>query len=433
MKVSVLNLAAPLRQLAYLCALLVAVTFSVPAMAQAEHGAGPSKGCPTASKVGDLATCGLSVTNTDEFGDVILVDEIWDTVNAPVPFRVPAVGNLPIIAVSEGVTCEPAPIDADLAPLGLVLPCTIPGLAEPGGSKLSILVRSQYTVPVGATDPLIDQGNYIVRDGCDEQPVGCNPNPQQQQFGASVSLFVPSIDVTKTGPDSAKVGDEITYTIGFTDTTTGTGFPGFENCTGNDALLGGDLGVFTAGVTRDFLYTVQVGDPDPLLNTATITCDVVGFDNVVENSDSHNVDLIDPSIALAKACTPNPVEVGGTIEWAITVNNTGDTDLICLVNDPTAGFVDEPVTVAVGGSEVLNASRIVGERDAPSISNTATVSCPVLGFDNEITDSVTAECAVPMDNEAIPTLSDGARWLLVLMILGAGLLLMNRYSPQLRK
>ena len=38
----------------------------------------------------------------------------------------------------------------------------------------------------------------------------------------SVDLIDPSIEVTKTGPVSiAKVGDEITYTIGFTNTGIG--------------------------------------------------------------------------------------------------------------------------------------------------------------------------------------------------------------------
>ena len=299
MKASILNLALP-KQLGYLSFILAAAIFSMPALAQ-DHSVGVGKNCPDATKVGDLASCGLFVTNTDEFGDTLFVDEIWDEVGATVPFRVPATGNLPIIFVSEGVTCDPAPIDPDLAPEGLIFPCVIPGIAQPGGSAIGVLVASEYTVPVGAIDPLFDQGNFIVRDGCDVQVEGCNPLQQQQQFGAAVSLFVPSILATKTGPTTAKVGDEITYTIGFTDTSTGTGFPGFENCTGNDPLLGGDLGAFVAGETRNFLYTAQVGDPDPLLNTATITCDVVDFDNIVANSASHSVDLIDPSITLAKA------------------------------------------------------------------------------------------------------------------------------------
>jgi hypothetical protein len=216
----------------------------------------------------------------------------------------------------------------------------------------------------------------------------------------SVDLIAPSIEVTKTGPASAKVGDEITYTIGFTDTSVGGAL---GECTGSDPLLGGDLGVFVAGQTRDFLYTVQVGDPDPLDNTATITCDVDGFDNVASGSASHSVDLINPSVNLTKECRPDPVEPGETIEWAITVNNDGDTDLNCMVNDPTAGFVDEPVTVVAGGSETLNASRTVEASDAPVISNTALVDCAIAGFDNEVNDEATADCEVVVADEICRT------------------------------
>ena len=431
MKTSNINFAILTRQLGFLAVFLAAALFAMPALAQNEHSVGVGKSCPTASKVGDLAVCGLAVTNTDDFGDQLFVDEIWDVVNATVPFRVPAEGNLPIVFVSDGVTCEAAPVDEETAPIGLVLPCVVPGLAEPGGSGLGILVRSRYTVPAGATDPLIDQGNVIVRDGCDVEPIGCSPLPQQQQFGAAVSLFVPSLLATKTGPALAKVGDEVTYTIGFTDTTTGTGFPGFENCTGSDTLLG-DLGDFTAGVSRDFSYTVQPGDPDPLTNSTTITCGVVGFDNIVENSAELSVDLVAPSVSLAKACAPDPVAVGDTINWTITVDNTGDVELNCLVNDPTAGLTDVPITVAAGGTGTLNASRIIIAGDAPGISNTATVSCPIDGFDNEIADEATATCSV--QDVGIPTLGDWARWLLILVILGAGLLLLkaSKVRPQSR-
>jgi hypothetical protein len=194
------------------------------------------------------------------------------------------------------------------------------------------------------------------------------------------------------------VGDEITYTIGFVSTGSGT----LENCTGTDTVLG-DLGAFEEGVDRDFPYTVTEGDPDPLDNVATITCDVAGFDNQASDEDDHSTDLIDPSMELSKECSPDPVLAGEVIEWAITVENTGDADLDCVINDPTAGLNDELVSVAAGGSETVTASRIVEEDDFPVLSNTATASCQVDGFDNVLDAEATADCEVIVNEEICRT------------------------------
>ncbi|MDX2427345.1 MAG: hypothetical protein QNK22_01515, partial [Xanthomonadales bacterium] len=244
-------------------------------------------------------------------------------------------------------------------------------------------MESEYTVPVGSENPLVDQGNLIVQDACNIEPLGCSTQDQNLQFGAAVSLFVPSIDVSKTGPAVAKVGDEITYTIGFTDTTTGVGFPGFENCTGNDPLLGGDLGPFTAGVTRDFTYTVKVGDPDPLLNTATIDCIVKDFDNEVANSDSHSVGLIAPSINVTKT-GPATAKVGDEITYTIGFTDTsvGGTLGACIGNDPLLGGNLGPFTAGV----TRDFPYTVQGGDSNPLLNTATITCDVVGFDNKASD-----------------------------------------------
>ena len=43
-----------------------------------------------------------------------------------------------------------------------------------------------------------------------------------------------------------------------------------------------------------------MGDPNPLPNTATITCDVAGTGNQASDSAGHSVDLIDPAIEVTK-------------------------------------------------------------------------------------------------------------------------------------
>ena len=213
----------------------------------------------------------------------------------------------------------------------------------------------------------------------------------------TVELINPSIAVTKTGPDSAKVGDEVSYTIGFADTGTGT----LENCTGTDDVLG-DLGAFEAGVARTFSHTVDADDPNPLVNTATITCDVAGFDNQASDSDTHELAIFDPGVELTKLCSPDPVMAGDTIEWSLSVVNTGDAGLDCLLNDPEAGIVDEPVRLEAGETgDPITASRTVLAEDFPVISNTATVQCAVDGFDNSVNDEASADCEVEVPGEEI--------------------------------
>jgi len=370
------------RFLGFLCVFLVSTVFSVQALAQ-EHGVGVGKACPTATKVGDTAMCTLSVTNEDDFGDTLEVIEFWDVVdpdgNDGGPIRVPATGNLPIIEVGAA-TCTSVPVDPDLAPIGLDFPCIIDGVVGPdlGGF---VRVASVWTVPAGATDPVVDQGNVIVVDGCNLQPIGCSTDPQQQQFGAAVSLFVPSLEASKTGPSIAKVGDEITYTIGFTDTTSGTGFPGFVNCTGNDTLLG-DLGSFTAGVPRDFQYTILPDDPDPLPNTVTITCGVEGFDNVVSDSATHNVDVIAPEIDVTKNGPPL-AKVGDEITYTIGFTALTDGGFLgeCTGSDTLLG--DLGVFVSGQPRDFL---YTVQGGDADPLPNTAIITCAVEGFDNEVSD-----------------------------------------------
>ncbi|MGM0657796.1 MAG: DUF7507 domain-containing protein, partial [Pseudomonadota bacterium] len=207
-----------------------------------------------------------------------------------------------------------------------------------------------------------------------------------------VDLIDPSIDVTKEGPETAKVGDVVTYTIGFTN----SGDAEVSGCTGTDTLLG-DLGTFEAGVKRTFEREVTADDPNPLPNTATITCDVAGLDNQVLDSAEHSVQLISPAVSIAKSCSPDPVAVGDTIEWTIDVTNDGDAELDCLVNDAEAGIVDEPLLLAATESDTLTASRIVESDDFPTISNTASVSCSVVGFDNGVDAEATADCEVEQE------------------------------------
>jgi hypothetical protein len=94
---------------------------------------------------------------------------------------------------------------------------------------------------------------------------------------------------------------------------------------------------------------------------------------------------------------------GEVIEWTITVENTGDSDLDCTISDPTAGLTDELVSVAAGGSADVVASRTVEAEDAPVLSNTAEAECSIPGFDNMLVDEASADCEVIVNEEICRT------------------------------
>jgi len=231
----------------------------------------------------------------------------------------------------------------------------------------------------------------------------CSPEGFQNEFvaeaSASVDVFGVIIDVTKEAdPLIAKVGDTVDYEITLiNDSSADT--PAL-NCVATDSLLGEVFnGVLPlAGEVINVSRDVAAGDDDPLVNTVTLVCSPEGFENQVEDSASADVDLINPAIEISKICEPDPVDVGDLITWTITLDNTGDVDLDCVLNDDTAGITDQAVPVAAQSSEVVEVSREVLSEDAPQLSNTATVVCtlaaPLDDLPNTVSDEATDTCEV---------------------------------------
>ena len=93
------------------------------------------------------------------------------------------------------------------------------------------------------------------------------------------------IDLAKSCDPLSKVGDDVSYT--FTLSNTSSPNTPALTCTATDSLLGVVFGpaVLPAGDTVvDRTYTVQAGDPNPLVNTVTLSCELPAeFTNVLED------------------------------------------------------------------------------------------------------------------------------------------------------
>ena len=176
------------------------------------------------------------------------------------------------------------------------------------------------------------------------------PNTYTHSASWSINLFQPSITLGKTGDAYSKAGDEAHYTITLANTSSAD-TPDLV-CTISDALLGLSKGVTLASGATDITNVSRVvlaGDPDPLINTASVSCSPTGFPNVLSTTASHTTDLVHPDFTVAKDCiSDQPVPPGASANFRIVVSNTGDVPLVFHVVDTTLG-IDDTQTVANGG------------------------------------------------------------------------------------
>jgi len=254
--------------------------------------------------------------------------------------------------------------------LGLIKQVTL-------ASGASDVTNAPYTVQAGDPDPLLNTASA----SC--SPVGF-PNQLPASDGHSVNLFQPSVTLDKTGDLLSKVGDPVDYTITVNNTSSADS-PALD-CTITDALLGINEAVTLASGAEHVInavYTVDAGDPDPLVNTASVSCSPQGFPNVLGDSDDHSVNLFQPSIGLVKT-GDELSKVGDGVNYVITLHNTSSADspdLECTIEDVLLGF-SKQVTLSSGASDVNNVPFIVPPTDLDPLPNTATASCSPIGFPN---------------------------------------------------
>lgn len=181
-------------------AAMLTLGLASPALAQF-HGVSVQKNCVGPKCVGSLLDCTIRISNFDEFGDTIEVLEGFDNVNGT---RVPAVGNLPIIAVAGNVLCTGGAVPAATFPCYIGAPNTtlmtplgaLPGSASAG----SVTIRNnQYLITGADPDPLPNTGTFMVRDRCDSPTTsGCNNTIVPATFVASTDLIHPDLTMTET-------------------------------------------------------------------------------------------------------------------------------------------------------------------------------------------------------------------------------------------
>jgi uncharacterized repeat protein (TIGR01451 family) len=138
-------------------------------------------------------------------------------------------------------------------------------------------------------------------------------------------ILLPGLNVQKSCPAAATVGDTITYHI----TVSNTGQDTLVDLVVNDPLLGGDLAGFGsslaagASVSKDFTYVLG-SDPDPLTNTVTATATGRSSNASVNDSADCTTDVLFPDLGIEKVADSATVDAGDQVGYTITVTNNGD-------------------------------------------------------------------------------------------------------------
>ena len=308
------------------------------------------KGGDELSKVGDPVTYTFTITND---GDVAITrDDVSDTL----------LGDLN--AAASAASC-------DTLAAGASCTFSVDRVVEEGDpDPLPNTVTVTYTgiLPSGASDQVQASDDHVV------------------------NLFQPSLTIDKTGDELSKVGDDVTYTFGITNTSSADSPNLLLDSVDDDVLgdltsdaTGGGCAELASGdsCTFDVTYTVQPGDPDPLVNTVVAHYHPAGFPNDIDATDDHELNLFQPSVTIDKT-GDELSKVGDPVDYQITVTNTSSGDspnLTCTVEDQLLG-ISEVANLAPGESHVINASRVVQPGDADPLVNEAAADCKVDGFPN---------------------------------------------------
>ncbi|HEX6399257.1 MAG TPA: hypothetical protein VF108_02145 [Actinomycetota bacterium] len=190
------------------------------------------------------------------------------------------------------------------------------------------LTCEQGETPTGNILNAIESGRVTSNDD-DRIPVG------QQTVPMKTTGFVPepAIDIEKSCPSAALVGEDITYTI----TLTNNGNEDLnidsvlDTVNGNDPVDITDLfpAVLEAEsdpVVVQWTYEADGTEPDPLPNSVTVDASGVFSSADVTDTSQCDTDILNPEILIEKTC-PATALVGDDITYSFTLTNLGDEDL----------------------------------------------------------------------------------------------------------
>ena len=343
---------------------------------------------------------------------------------------------------SQGVTItDPLPSGASLVSAswtagGAPTNCTSTGTTvncPVGTLAAGTTATATITATVAASYTAATIGNTATIDATTLQP-----DASPFTVSSSTPVATPSdVSVTKTGPATASVGTDVTWTISVVNSgpavaravtvgdvipsgvTLVSATPSVGACTSGATVSCalGDLAVSATPVTVTLVGTVAPGyTAATVTNTATVT--QTNIDPIIANNISSAVSSTRAAadLVVTKAGPSGPITAGQTISWTITVDNNGPAvSRSVTVSDPLPAEIDPATVTATSstgtcttGTTVSCVLGDVAPSDAPiTITLTGTVLAGSTATSTSNTATVSALTAddVPANNSATASTS----------------------------
>jgi uncharacterized repeat protein (TIGR01451 family) len=180
-------------------------------------------------------------------------------------------------------------------------------------------------------------------------PDFCNlPNEYTDFSSAECDCGDCSIDCSKTvEPDVSKAGHDVFFEVCVENTGTNCDL---ELVSVMDDMMG-DISAYFSSILSDggiecygYTYTIPEDTPSPLVNTVTFT--YIGADGeTYVCTDVAEVTILHPDFDVDVMCMTDPVPEGQDGEFQVTIENTGDVDLVITTD---WAMLLGPYTLSVG-------------------------------------------------------------------------------------
>ncbi|MCP3996903.1 MAG: DUF11 domain-containing protein, partial [bacterium] len=244
------------------------------------------------------------------------------------------------------------------------------------------------TVTTTTPDPLT---NDVTVNGTDRDD---DDIPEATDSESIDIEFAPVVQVDKTGPATAEIGETVTYGFAVSHDPTSDGSPVtitgvIDTIAGTATYVSGDDGDNLLEDGETWIYeashVITVTDADPLVNVVTVTSTDRDGDPVDDATDNHSTDIEHLPVIVIDKSGPASALVGATVIYTFTVAHDAASDGTPVANLTVIDDVAGSATYVSGDTnsdgfldagETWNftASYTITDTDADPLVNTGTAT-----------------------------------------------------------